>query len=73
MVRTRRSSLEVTEAQMQKLEELEARKAKLQAQLAKNLNKPIHLALIKAIAEVALLITAVVRAIRRRGKKRKKT
>jgi len=72
MAKTRRTSLEVTEEQIAKLAELEARKVALEKTLAKNLNSPIHWALVKAIAEIALLIANVVRAIRRRGKKRKR-
>ncbi len=71
MAKTRRSSLEVTESQLAQLEDLEARKEKLEKLLAKNLHKPIHYALVKAIAEVALMIVSVVRALKRRGKKRK--
>ncbi len=72
VTKTRRSSLEVIEAQMAKLEDLEARKAKLETKLKKNTNKPIHWAIVRAIALLAINIHTLVRAIRNSGKKRKK-
>jgi len=71
MVKTRRTSLEVTQAQLRELEQLEKLKAKYEKQLKSDAGKPVHWALIRAIAEVAVSIAAIVKSIKRRSKKRR--
>jgi len=72
MTRIRRTSLEVTLDELSNLERLEKLKAKYEKELEKNAGKPIHWALIKAVAEVTAMIVSIVRAIKRRSKKRRK-
>jgi hypothetical protein len=72
MPRNRRSSHEVTCAQLKELERLEKEKDKLEKDLEKNANKPAHWAIVKGIAEVGLMIASIVKAIKRRNKKRRK-
>ena len=69
MARTRRSSLEVAEERIAKLKSLEAKKAKLEKDYQANIDKPIHLAIAKAIIEVTAMIASIVRLIKRKRRK----
>lgn len=65
----RRSSLEVAEAQIAKLNELEKKKARYE-KLAADTSKPIHWAAIKAVAAIAIQIASIVKALKRRKKRK---
>jgi len=65
----RRSSLQVYMDYMAELKALENQRRGLEADAA-NVDSPVHWAAIKAIAEIALAIAAIVRKLKRRKRKR---